>query len=60
MLHQRWSPEHIRIIIITIGNRQKTDKGHHTKVMYFRIFETVVLDKVVLKPLCRLKFNTVQ
>jgi len=31
MLHQSWSPEHIRIIIITIRNRQKTDKGQKRK-----------------------------
>jgi len=28
--HQRWSPEHIHVIIITITNRQNTDKQNHT------------------------------
>jgi len=29
--HQSWSPEHIHVIIITITNRQNTDKQNHTK-----------------------------
>jgi len=28
---QSWSPEQVRVIIITITNRQKTDKQNHTK-----------------------------
>ena len=28
--HQRWSPEHTHVIIITITNRQNTDKQNHT------------------------------
>jgi len=30
MHHQSWLPEHIHVIIITITNRQKTDKQNHT------------------------------